>query len=331
MAFVGVGAIAIAPIAATPPDVKIANADIELSASPLQQYLEALQRAIDNAQLILEELFAEPTPISEEWMLNSLVVSLLDDLDPDVGWLTGPLGVSPTALGAQLGALAEAPPGRLATVADPAVPGNIQAVEQLATEAIAAVLLHPLAAVDAGASAGVAVAHEVLDALNSRDPRRVLNAIVTAPKVIVDGIVHGYAQFPGLLDTRDPAIGAMPAAQRLVTVDVPAATGARRNAPSVTGLDTRDTDDGTNADVMADRADADRFDANRRRPPLFGSNSTGASDGSLAPNLLSGGVREGIRSGLRGFGKEVRSVVKTVTGRGDGHDDSPTGGPDDTA
>ena len=43
--------------------------------------MEAFQRAIENAQLLLEELFAEPTPISEDWVLNSLVTGLLDDQD----------------------------------------------------------------------------------------------------------------------------------------------------------------------------------------------------------------------------------------------------------
>ena len=61
--------------------VKIANPDVHLSASPLEEYIEAFQRAIENAQLLLEELFAEPTPISEDWVLNSLVTGLLDDQD----------------------------------------------------------------------------------------------------------------------------------------------------------------------------------------------------------------------------------------------------------
>ena len=54
-----------------------------LSASPLEEYIEAFQRAIENAQLLLEELFAELTPISEDWVLNSLVTGLLDDQDAD--------------------------------------------------------------------------------------------------------------------------------------------------------------------------------------------------------------------------------------------------------
>ena len=36
--------------------VKIANPDVHLSASPLEEYIEAFQRAIENAQLLLEEL-----------------------------------------------------------------------------------------------------------------------------------------------------------------------------------------------------------------------------------------------------------------------------------
>ena len=61
IALAGVGAVALTPIAAKPPDVKIAGPGVQLSSSPLDKYREALDRAIENAERLLEELFAGPS------------------------------------------------------------------------------------------------------------------------------------------------------------------------------------------------------------------------------------------------------------------------------
>ena len=332
VALVGVSVIALAPIAAAPPDVKIANPDVHLSANPLEEYLAAFQRAIESAQLVLEQLFAEPTPISEEWVLNSLVTDLLDDPDANRREFAAALGETPTSLNAYL-EIVEALPGRLETAADLIAVGNIQGAADtllsLTTSVVVHALLSPVGAVNSGLSAGADAAQEVLAALKSGDPRRVLGAIIAAPAIVADGILHGHAGFTGLLDPGGPVgINKAPTGERLLTLEPKAGLGLlkspmppggaafhgeEKQPPSVP-REVKGADEGTNVGVMATDGDNDVSAGQEHRPRALGVNSDGRGVGAAGLNTLHNGIRDGIR----GFREGVRDAVKTLTGRGDG-------------
>ena len=331
VALVGVSVIALAPIAAAPPDVKIANPDVHLSANPLEEYIAAFQRAIESAQLVLEQLFAEPTPISEEWVLNSLVTDLLDNPDANRREFAAALGEPPTSLNAYL-EIVEALPGRLETAADLIAVGNIQGAADmllsLTTSVVVRALLSPLGAVNSGLSAGADAAQEVLAALRSGDPRRVLGAIIAAPATVADGILHGHAGSTGLLDPGGPvSIYKAPTGEQLLTPGLEAGSGLVTSlAPGGVGLggeekqppsgpqEVKGADEGTNVAVMADDGDSDVSAGQEHRPRVFGANSDSPGVGGAGLNTL----RDGIRDGIQGFREGVRDAVKTLTGRGDG-------------
>ena len=235
VALVGVSAITLAPLAATPPDVKIANPDVHLSANPIEEYIEAFRRAVENAELLLEELFAEPTPISEEWMLSSLVTGFLDDPDATRREFAAMSGQTPASLNAYL-ELADALPGRLEIAADLLAAGNIQAAADtllsLTTSLVVRTLLSPVGPVTSGLTPGAAAAREVLAALKSGDPRRVLGAIIAAPAAVADGILYGHSGFTGLLDPGGSVgLNEAPMSGRLLTLDLNADSGLRQSLP----------------------------------------------------------------------------------------------------
>jgi hypothetical protein len=345
VAVVGVSVIAVAPIAATPPDVKIANPGVQLSANPFQEYIEALQRALENAQLLFDEFFSEPVPIAEEWRFTGLLAGLLKDPDADVAEFVQTFGQNPASLNGQLKLLTETPPGPLQNVADLLAVGNIQdAVNALLHYSSSLLALPALRSavgpVNSGLSASAAVAQEVLNALNSGDPQRVLRAIIAAPAVVADGVLNGHSGFTGLRDLGDAArefltpqpemlTGLKTAAtsERLVTLDLdsnsglrqePASTGSvglatGEKQPDLTSQHSKDADEGTNQGVMAADEVTDQQGGNQHRPRSTGANSAFQNGGG--PGLSS--LRQGLRDGIREFRQGVRDAVKTFTGRGD--------------
>ena len=77
VALVGASVLAVTPILAIPPDVKIANPDVALSASPLDSYLSAFARARANAEALLE--LALTGPATGGMTLEELLDSLFGD------------------------------------------------------------------------------------------------------------------------------------------------------------------------------------------------------------------------------------------------------------
>ena len=74
VALVGASVVAVAPIAATPPDVKIANPAIQLAASPFDPYVTALVRARNNIEVLILQALADPAaPFTLEGLLNGLL------------------------------------------------------------------------------------------------------------------------------------------------------------------------------------------------------------------------------------------------------------------
>jgi hypothetical protein len=85
--------------------------------------------------------------------------------------------------------------------------------------------------------------------------------------------------------------------------------------------DIQNLDEGTNKDVMAAGGAVPAPDDNGHRSRPFGSNSTSRSGAGAGLNTL----RDGIRDGVQEFRQGVRDVVKSVTGRGDDHEDTSAG------
>ncbi len=74
VALVGASVITVAPIAATPPDVKIANPAVQLAASPFDPYVTALVRARNNIEVLFLQALADPaTPFTLEDLLDGLL------------------------------------------------------------------------------------------------------------------------------------------------------------------------------------------------------------------------------------------------------------------
>ena len=74
VALVGASAIAVAPIPATPPDVKIPNPAVQLTARPFDAYLEALKRVRNSIENLFLQALADPaSPITVEDLLDSLL------------------------------------------------------------------------------------------------------------------------------------------------------------------------------------------------------------------------------------------------------------------
>ena len=64
IAIVGVSVIAVAPIAATPRDIKIASPAVQLTASPLDAYEALFNNSLTNIQGLIAQALAPPPPPS---------------------------------------------------------------------------------------------------------------------------------------------------------------------------------------------------------------------------------------------------------------------------
>ena len=70
----GPSAIAVAPIAAAPPDVKIANPDVQLAANPFDAYVEALMRVRTNIGILFLQALEDPAvPLTLEDLVDGLL------------------------------------------------------------------------------------------------------------------------------------------------------------------------------------------------------------------------------------------------------------------
>ena len=79
IAIVGASVVVVAPIAATPPDIHIANPAVELTASPFDDYEALFTNSLDNIQGLIAQALAPPPPPSElPFTLDGLITGLLD-------------------------------------------------------------------------------------------------------------------------------------------------------------------------------------------------------------------------------------------------------------
>lgn len=239
VAVVGASAIAIAPVIATPPDVRIINPAVQQSAGPLESYVENVREALENLEALLGSTLALPAPTG--WTLGLALESLLRDpggvaVFVDEFEALGPLaGASvPVLLDRATEAVEESIGQAVAGNIDLAVVGLIRTYVTLAP-VVAAVVSAPLKLLgpELGESASVVLAkslnaavgpvlsgvgktgvalQNIVNALNNSRPGSgaLLSALIAAPGTVADGVLNGYAiepgttALPGLLTPGDP-------------------------------------------------------------------------------------------------------------------------------
>lgn len=325
---IGAGTLAIAPVIATPPDVKIVNPAVQRSKSPLENYVETVREALENLEALLGSALALPSPAG--WTLELALNNLLNDPDADVQLFVDQLEARGPLAGASVPALLEGAAGELGYAVDQAAAGNIELaivtlIRTFATLApvVADKSLNAVAGpVLSGIGSTAVAAQNIVNALNDAEPGsgELLGALIAAPATVVDGVLNGFdpapgtAAFPGLTprDPRDPTTPESVATTNSIAPDNNRAVTLEVN-PGPGGAETVNPNAATNASVMSDAAGADAAQAQQRRPRLFGGDSTTRGAPGAGLNTL----RQGIRDGISDFRAGIRDAVKTVTGRGD--------------
>jgi hypothetical protein len=240
VAVVGASALAIAPVIATPPDVKIINPAAQQSASSLDAYVESVREALESLEALLGSALALPAPTG--WTLEPALDNLFSDPGGNVALFVddlkalGPLtGASvPALLGNAADAVEDAAEHAAEGNIDLAIAGLIRTYVTLAPAVTAMVgaplnLLDPDAAkvatvvlakslnaaagpvLSAVGSTGVAF-QNVVNALNDAKPGSdaLPCALIAAPGTVLDGVLNGFSgapstiTFPGLLTPGDP-------------------------------------------------------------------------------------------------------------------------------
>ncbi len=105
VAVVGASTLAIAPVIATPPDVKIVNPAVQSAASPLDTYVDTVREALENLEALLGSALALPAPTG--WTLELALDSLFNDPSGDVQLFVDDLEALGPLAGASLPALLE--------------------------------------------------------------------------------------------------------------------------------------------------------------------------------------------------------------------------------
>jgi hypothetical protein len=229
VAVVGASALAVAPVIATPPDVKIVNPAAIQTASPLDTYVDTVREALENLEALLGSALALPAPTG--WTLELALDSLFSDPSGNVDLFVDDLEAVGPLVGASLPALLENAVDAVETAIDQAAEGNVDlAVVSLMrmyvtlAPAVVAVVGAPLGLLgpEAAAVANVVLAKSlnaaagpvlsgvgktgvaiqtVVNALNSAEPGSgaLLRALIAAPGTVADGVLNGYALVPGTI------------------------------------------------------------------------------------------------------------------------------------
>ena len=237
IALVGASAIAVAPIAATPPDVKIANPDVQLSASPFDPYVTALMRARANIEILFLQALLDP---ALPFTLEDLLDGLLDDPSANLQEFVNDLEDLGSFLQLDLPGLLGDAADNVRSAFDSAAGGNVDLVvvdlilaylshTPIVAEAISIPLdlLGPdLARVTTSVLAkslnaatgpvisgigktGVAIQNIITALIEDPDPGALLGALIGAPGTIADGVLNGFPivpspiAFPGILTPGD--------------------------------------------------------------------------------------------------------------------------------
>jgi hypothetical protein len=284
VALVGASVIAAAPLAPAPPHIAlptVRSAEVALTATAgaLDAYAQLVNHTFTNVGTLTHQTFQNGVaPLLTQFLKNQLtLVQGLGAAAEQALQISNPSSV-PALLQKALGEIAagqfQAASETIATgviqVAFPFLPSlltplnNLVAVvNQLPNIALVgslAVIQPPLALVQATGQAVQGIA----DALAAGDLSRVVNAIVSAPAVMVDGFLNGYSptQTGGLLtpglgtlsllvNIRDMIVTAITPAAAAATTD--AVTSTKTTAAKVVTLDVAPQQDaGTKADTSTE-------------------------------------------------------------------------------
>ena len=282
IALVGAGVIAAAPIAPPPMNIELPtvhSAAVSLTASwgPLDPYLELLNRTFGNAGTVANQAFSSGVaPILQQLVVNQL--TFVHDLNAALNQALS--SANPAGLPAVLQkAISELAAGQfqnagqtlstgLIGVALPFVGPLLQPLNNLvnvvsllpniALSVGLAVIAPPLALLQ---STGAAV-QSMFNAIAAGDIVRLVNAVLSAPAVMLDGFLNGYAptQTGGLLS---PGLGTLSILVNIrdmianaLNPQVPVAptTAATTEAVTTTPSDTATT---VTLDVVTDTAAVD--------------------------------------------------------------------------
>ncbi len=279
IALVAAGAIAAAPIAPPPLNIELPaphSAAVSLTASwgPLDPYLSLLNRTFGNVGTVANQAFTSGVaPILQQLVVNQL--TFVHDLNAALNQALS--SANPSGLPAVLQkALSELAAGQfqnaaqtlstgLIGVALPIVPTLLRPLENLvnvvsllpdiALSVGLAVISPPLALMQ---STGAAL-QSVFNAISTGDIGQFVNAVLSAPAVMLDGLINGYqpTQTGGLLTPglgslsilvriRDMIANALNPAAPVVAPATEAVTETSTDTPTVTldvvtGTETADT------------------------------------------------------------------------------------------
>jgi hypothetical protein len=214
IALVGASAIAVTPIAATPPDITVADPAVQLAASPFDAYVTLFDRSRDNVQG-LTSLALAPVP-TLPFTVEELISQALDvnanvtSFQALVGGLSGQISslnqltqmfVQAASSELQAGKFADAldvllytalfgGSGVLGFALYPAALLGAD-VEELTPVLAGALLNAAVAPVLSGVSVAGHVTQDVVDALRSGNYQDIPGDLIAAPARLADGIVNG--------------------------------------------------------------------------------------------------------------------------------------------
>ncbi len=234
IAIVGASVVVVAPIAATPPDIHIANPAVELTASPFDDYEALFTNSLDNIQGLIAQALAPPPPPSElPFTLDDLITGLLD-VNANIAAYQN----QASGLPQQLSSLQQLTNMLLQAASVRLQAGNVEGaldivlytalftatgvlgfalypltllgpdVQEIAPDFAGAAFNAAFAPVLSGVAASGHVAQEVLDALNAGNPQEILDDLIAAPAVVANGVlngarldtsVFGIVEIPGIL------------------------------------------------------------------------------------------------------------------------------------
>ncbi len=217
IAIVGVSVIAVAPIAATPRDIKIASPAVQLTASPLDAYEALFNNSLTNIQGLIAQALAPPPPPSMlPFTLDSLISGLFD-VNANIAAFQKEL----SGLSQQVSSLQQ-----LTQLLLQAAQGKLQAgdfegaldivlytglfvaggvagfavypltllgpdVEEVVPSFAEAILNAAVAPALSGVAATGEVAQDILDALKAGNPQDLLSDLIAAPAVVANGVLNG--------------------------------------------------------------------------------------------------------------------------------------------
>lgn len=240
VAVVGAGALAIAPVIATPPDVRIVNPAVHQSGGAFDSYVETVREALENLEALLGSALALPAPT--DWTLKLALDNLFSDPNGNVALFVDELEALGPLAGTSVPAMLQSAADSIGAAVQHAADGSldlaivslIRAYAALAP-AVTAIVVAPLELLgpDVGDAATVVLAksltaaagpvlsgigstavaiQDVVDALDDAKPGSgaLFRALVAAPATVLDGVLNGFTiapgstALPGLLTPGDP-------------------------------------------------------------------------------------------------------------------------------